>query len=385
LTGGGSGGHITPLLSLAGALKLASPQCHLVYVGLKGDRFKGLQDRFKVFDEVRLISTGKFRRYHGESWLAHIADLKTLALNARDFFKTLVGIYSARKLMKKIQPDVVFSKGGFVGVPVGIAAHWRGTPIITHDSDATPGLSNRILGRWAAIHTTGMPAEFYNYPKETTRYVGIPIDERIQFVTPALQAGFKSEIGVPGDALVLLVTGGGLGSRSVNQLVLNSASQLLEAEPRLFIVHLSGHQHQAEVSDGYDTKLSSEHRRKVKVIGFSDELYKYSGAADVIITRAGATVLAEFAAQAKACIVIPSTFLSGGHQLQNAKLLADAGAAKILADEVSVEELTAVTRELLRNQPLRQELAKKLNSSAKMNAAGQLAQVILDKAGVPAR
>jgi len=338
-----------------------------------------------VFDEVRLISTGKFRRYHGESWLAHIADLKTLALNARDFFKTLVGIYSARKLMKKIQPDVVFSKGGFVGVPVGIAAHWRGTPIITHDSDATPGLSNRILGRWAAIHTTGMPAEFYNYPKETTRYVGIPIDERIQFVTPALQAGFKSEIGVPGDALVLLVTGGGLGSRSVNQLVLNSASQLLEAEPRLFIVHLSGHQHQAEVSDGYDTKLSSEHRRKVKVIGFSDELYKYSGAADVIITRAGATVLAEFAAQAKACIVIPSTFLSGGHQLQNAKLLADAGAAKILADEVSVEELTAVTRELLRNQPLRQELAKKLNSSAKMNAAGQLAQVILDKAGVPAR
>ena len=385
MTGGGSGGHITPLLSLAGALKLASPQCHLVYVGLKGDRFKGLQDRFKVFDEVRLISTGKFRRYHGESWLAHIADLKTLALNARDFFKTLVGIYSARKLMKKIQPDVVFSKGGFVGVPVGIAAHWRGTPIITHDSDATPGLSNRILGRWAAIHTTGMPAEFYNYPKETTRYVGIPIDERIQFVTPALQAGFKSEIGVPGDALVLLVTGGGLGSRSVNQLVLNSASQLLEAEPRLFIVHLSGHQHQAEVSDGYDTKLSSEHRRKVKVIGFSDELYKYSGAADVIITRAGATVLAEFAAQAKACIVIPSTFLSGGHQLQNAKLLADAGAAKILADEVSVEELTAVTRELLRNQPLRQELAKKLNSSAKMNAAGQLAQVILDKAGVPAR
>src|SRR5579871_6454125 len=100
LTGGGSGGHITPLLSLARALKQKDPKCRIVYIGWKGEKIEGLQERYKIFDDVRLISSGKYRRYYGQSFLANLIDIKTLALNIRDFFRVLRGIGEARKILK---------------------------------------------------------------------------------------------------------------------------------------------------------------------------------------------------------------------------------------------------------------------------------------------
>ena len=199
LTGGGSGGHITPLLSLARALKLFEPTCRVVYIGLRGEKIGGLAERFQVFDEIYYVPAGKFRRYHGESLLAHLVDVRTMMLNVRDFFRVIRGIFSARRILKQIGPDVVFSKGGFVAVPVGIASRLLHVPIVTHDSDSLAGLANRIVGRWAVVHATGMPADGYSYPKKTIRYVGIPVDERIKPVSLAAQADFKRQIGAGAD------------------------------------------------------------------------------------------------------------------------------------------------------------------------------------------
>jgi UDP-N-acetylglucosamine--N-acetylmuramyl-(pentapeptide) pyrophosphoryl-undecaprenol N-acetylglucosamine transferase len=133
LTGGGSGGHITPLLSLAHALKKASPGCRVAYIGHKGDQFDSLAERYHDFDDIGFVNGGKFRRYHGESFFSQLFDVKTLALNIRDFFRVITSIFKSVKILRKLKPDVVFSKGSFVAVPVGIAAKLLRIPIVTHE------------------------------------------------------------------------------------------------------------------------------------------------------------------------------------------------------------------------------------------------------------
>lgn len=377
MTGGGSGGHITPILSLARVLKSKSPQTKIIYIGLRGDKVnlsKGEQD---LFNEVYYVSSGKFRRYHGESFWSHVIDIKTLAFNLRDFFKVWAGVFQARRILKSVKPDVIFSKGGFVVVPVGIAGHWQKIPIVTHDSDIVPGLANRILGRWAAIHATGMPAKFYSYPLAKTRYVGIPVNPNIKIVTPSLQKEYRRELGIPEESLVLLIAGGGLGSKRVNELVLSIAQDLLSCINNLYLVHITGKQHLETVQEKYEARLSAGQSERVKTLSYTSDFYKYSGAANLVITRSGATILAEFALQSKACIVIPSPFLAAGHQLKNAHELSGLDAAVVVSENTAPANLFKITYDLLANDRKRAELAAKLSATAKPKASEKLVKILL--------
>jgi UDP-N-acetylglucosamine--N-acetylmuramyl-(pentapeptide) pyrophosphoryl-undecaprenol N-acetylglucosamine transferase len=377
LTGGGSGGHITPLLSLARALKEKQLESSVVYIGHKGDKFDNMQQRFGDFDFVGFVNAGKFRRYNGESLLSQLLDFKTVALNIRDFFRFLGSIGKAWKILAKVHPDVVFSKGGFVAVPVGIAAKIRGIPIVTHDSDTIPGLANKIIGRWAMVRATGMPAEFYNFPKGKTVYTGIPIDGRIKRVDHSLQAKYKKEIGINPGNQVLLIVGGSLGARDINDKVLKIAQELLSVNPKLHLVHITGMQNGEEINKQYKVLLEGK-AGQVTVLRYTNDLYKYVGAADLIVSRAGATAVAEFAAAKKACILIPNPFLTGGHQVKNAESLQKVGAVEVVANEASVETLLGKIVKLLSSPTKRESLANKLGSTAKLEAADNLAEILLD-------
>jgi len=273
---------------------------------------------------------------------------------------------------------VVFSKGGYVVVPVGIAARLRGVPIITHDSDAVPGLANRFIGRWAKVHTTAMAPEYYPYPKNTIKQVGIPVDERLKPVDTALQKSLRQQIDLPADCLMLLVAGGGLGSQTINQLTVKLSPQLLKDNPSLQIVHFSGSGHQDSLAEYYRRELGQEMPRRVKVLGFSSDFYIYSGAADVVLARAGATTLAELAIQRKAAIIIPSPFLTGGHQLRNAEELTTKDAAVVLQNDVSPQKLLSELDSLLQNKQRREQLAHNIGSLAQPEAAVQLADILLE-------
>jgi UDP-N-acetylglucosamine--N-acetylmuramyl-(pentapeptide) pyrophosphoryl-undecaprenol N-acetylglucosamine transferase len=380
LTGGGSGGHITPLLSLARELKAQSPGCRILYIGHKGDSFDTFKDSGHDFDFMAFIRAGKFRRYHGQGRAAGNLSPKTLALNTRDFFRLPGSVLVSVRLLRKFKPDAVFSKGGFVAVPVGIAARLLRVPIITHDSDVLPGLANRIVGRWAKIHATGMPPEYYSYPKSSMRYVGIPIDSRIKKVTPKIQAEIKAKLKLPKDSTVLLVSGGGNGSKQLNDLIMAIAKDLLETNLSLYIIHLAGRIHEAELKRAYKLLPQSDQQRII-VYGYSQEFYALSAAADLVVTRAGATTLADLSAAAKACIIIPAGFLTGGHQLKNAELLARKDAAVVLPEEARPDELLALINNLLANDTRRFELARNLFAMAKPKAATDLARLILEVAG----
>ena len=329
------------------------------------------------FDATYFINGGKFRRYHGRSLLLQILDLKTLILNLRDAFRVVVGIVVAFRLLRRIRPSVVFSKGSFVAVPVGIAAHWLSIPIVSHDSDAVPGLANRIVGKWAVAHATGMPTKYYNYPPDKMVFTGIPLNTNIKKVSAVDQAAYKKQIGVPEDSLVLLLGGAGNGAQELNNQLVSIAQQLLQTHPNLYIINFAGIKHQQLVTQKYSSILSKDLLGRVKIYGFEPDFYKYSGAADVIVTRAGATSLAEFAVQTKACVVVPANFLTDGQQTKNSKILEDTKSAIVLSNSSS-DQLAEAINQLLKSPDQRQQLANNLNKTLGINdAAAKLSSLLI--------
>lgn len=282
-------------------------------------------------DAVHAISAGKLRRYHGEG-VKQLFDIKTIALNTRDVFRVINGVLHSWFLLRRLKPEVIFVKGGYVGVPVGLAAAALKIPFITHDSDAIPGLANRIIARWAVKHAVAMPKEVYSYPADRTVTVGVPVVAQYQYVTDEQQRQYKQELSLPADAQLVFVIGGGLGARRINDAVARILPDLLASNPKLYVVQGAGRANEALLREQYQVDLSPEAFQRVQVAGFLHDVYRYSGAADIIVTRAGATNLAEFAVQGKACIVVPAPFLAGGHQLKNAAYLAEKQATEQISE-----------------------------------------------------
>lgn len=381
LTGGGSGGHITPLLAVAAELKQQQPSARTIYIGQTGDKLGDIPSKHKSIDEVYSVRAGKLRRYHGEG-LMQILDIPTFLKNIRDVAYLIIGIFQSRKLLNRLQPDIIFIKGGFVGVPVGLAAGRLGIPYITHDSDAIPGLANRIIARKAAIHAVALPKDAYNYPQDKTITTGIPLQSKFVKVTDILKKTYRQELAINDQVKLLFVIGGGLGSQRVNRAVAEALPHLLQEFPDLQVIHAVGLANKDEMTNSYAAKLTTEEQGRVQVKAYIDDVYRYSGAADVVITRAGATNLAEFALQGKACIVVPSPFLAGGHQLKNAKYLEDKKAAVII-DEAELtadpNRLAHQVSQLFNSPQLRQQLSHNLSAFAKPKATADIAELILNQ------
>jgi UDP-N-acetylglucosamine--N-acetylmuramyl-(pentapeptide) pyrophosphoryl-undecaprenol N-acetylglucosamine transferase len=377
VTGGGSGGHITPILAVAAELKKLRPDIQIDYIGQTGDHLADIPKQDPNIDAVYSVRAGKFRRYHGEGAKQLLA-LPTQAKNARDLIYTTTGLGQSIRLLKRIKPDVVFTRGGFVSVPVGLAAAFLHIPYITHDSDGTPSLANRIIAKWAALHAVALPKDLYAYPQGKTVTVGVPVSGHYQPVTPEAQAAFRKELDVPADAKLLLVTGGGNGAHKLNQAVIESAPQLFKRNPGLILVHIAGRTLQAGVQAAYEESLPAELQSKVLVKGFVTDLYRYSGAADVVVARGGATNIAEFALQGKACLIVPHPGL--GWALRDSELLAKAGAVALLNEDQLEQEqrLSTVLTELLEHETVRHALSRTLATYARPDAAKQLAMILLD-------
>jgi UDP-N-acetylglucosamine--N-acetylmuramyl-(pentapeptide) pyrophosphoryl-undecaprenol N-acetylglucosamine transferase len=380
VTGGGSGGHITPLLAVAAELKKLQPDTRIVYIGQKGDPFADVVAKNEHIDDTRMIFAGKFRRYHGEGW-RQLLDIKTILLNIRDGFYFLAGCVQMIWLLRQIKPVNIFVKGGFVGVPVGLAAAlWR-MPYITHDSDAIPGLANRIIARWASLHAVALPKENYSYPQEKTVTVGVPIAREFEFVTKSEQLQSKKYLTLPQNSDVLLITGGGLGAQSINDAIVSESLGLLDAYPKLHIVHMTGRKNYKPTADSYKKVLSDKLLSRVIIKDYVEDMYRYSSAADVIVARAGATNMAEFATQGKACIIIPSPVLAGGHQLKNAKAYMRSRAIKVVEqDELDSDSgvLAHAIHALMNSEKNRDSLAKQLHTFAHPHSAQMLAELLVE-------
>jgi UDP-N-acetylglucosamine--N-acetylmuramyl-(pentapeptide) pyrophosphoryl-undecaprenol N-acetylglucosamine transferase len=375
LSGGGTGGHITPILAVAHQLKQQDPTVKTVYIGEYSGKFAALLEGNTDIDEIKTIFAGKLRRYHGDTWFKRLLDVRANLLNVRDLFLFGIGFLQSLWLVKSINPEVVFLKGGFVGVPVGLsAALWR-KPFITHDSDALPGLANRIVSRWAKYHATGMPVEFYTYPPQSTVHVGVLVGGAYVPVTDELQREYRQQIGIPADAEVLLVTGGSLGATIVNQAIRGIVPSLLEQDPKLYIVHQVGKGKQGTYADFTHERLT--------VLEFLQPMYVYTGASDVVVSRAGANTIAELGVQGKAVVLVPNPILTGGHQTKNADHLSEKGAVQVVPEielGKNAAALQAAITDLLADVSKRKALGNTLQSITIPDAASKLAKLLLEAA-----
>lgn len=380
MTGGGSGGHVTPLLPVAHELRDKRADIELMYIGQRNDRFAQVVADSQLFDKQVFILAGKFRRYHGHSLWSHLIDIRTLLLNARDLFLVLVGTMQAILALFSVRHgSVLFSKGGYVSVPVVLAARICGIPIVTHDSDVHPGLANRIASKWAAAHAVGMPTEHYRYESSKTKHVGVPVGSQFVYVTSSLQGKYKQELGIRSDQKIVFVAGGGLGARRLNEAVIAVAPSLLKQFPDIVIIMQAGAKNEDEVRRSVQS-LEGALAARILVKGFITDQFRYSGAADVIIARNGATNQAEFAVQGKAVVMVPNPDLTGGQQLKNASVLEQLGAAVVVHESAIKSNtgalLDAVTG-LLGDASRRKSLGKALHNLAMPEAASLTADIIL--------
>ena len=303
LTGGGTAGHVTPNIALLPRLKELGYD--IQYIGSYNGMEKGLIEPLGI--PYHGISSGKLRRYFSLQ-------------NFTDPFRVLKGFGKAKKLIKELQPDVIFSKGGFVTVPVVMAGKKCKVPTIIHESDMTPGLANKISIPAATKICCNFPETLEHLPKEKAVFTGSPI--RQELLTGNADAALKF-CGLSAGKPVILIIGGSLGSVVVNNAVREILPDLLKD---FHVIHLCG---KGKVDDSLKSLEGYVQFEYIK-----SELKDLFSLADVVISRAGANAICELLALHKPNLLIPlSANASRGDQILNARSFERQGFSKVLEEE----------------------------------------------------
>ena len=303
LTGGGTAGHVTPNIALLPHLKELGYDVH--YIGSYNGMEKELIEQYDI--PYHGISSGKLRRYF---------DWK----NFTDPFRVLKGFGEAKRLIRELKPDVIFSKGGFVSVPVVVAGKQCHVPTITHESDMTPGLANRLAIPSATKVCCNFPETLKHLPEEKAVLTGTPIREELLSGDRAAALKF---CGLTSDKPVILIIGGSLGSVVVNNAVRAALPELLK---EFQVIHLCG-------TGKVDDSLAGV-KGYVQFEYIKDELKDLFAAADIVISRAGANAICELLALRKPNLLIPlSRNASRGDQILNARSFERQGFSLVLEEE----------------------------------------------------
>lgn len=321
--------------------------------------------------EFAAIPAGKLRRYRDLKLRHRLIDVSTMALNARDLVRTVRGLAQSLTLVKRYDPDVVFIKGGYVGLPVGLAAGLLKVPYVIHESDIRAGLTNRVLSRWASAVAVGFPADKYSdLPSDKLVYTGSPIR---QDVVRAHRLEGLARFQLDDKLPVVLITGGSQGSRAINDAVIAALPRLAK---RYQMLHITGAK-EIETVRFQTRHLQLEHPARYQAFSFlASDMGLALAAADVAVVRGGANTLAELAVLAKPAIVVPHPSL--GDQVLNATALARQGAVKVITQSrLTPETLTSQLEQILDSEQEQRYLSQAIARLAVPDAATKLAQLIL--------
>ncbi|MDM8524195.1 undecaprenyldiphospho-muramoylpentapeptide beta-N-acetylglucosaminyltransferase [Desulfococcaceae bacterium HSG8] len=304
IAGGGTGGHLFPGIAIAEAFMAKDPENRVLFVGTG-----------KPFEVSVLSETG----FQHESITAEGIKGRGLLNQLRSAFKIPKGIFESFQIIRRFRPDLVLGVGGYSAGPVAIAAWLLGIRIVLHEQNILPGITNRILSRFADRIYVSFPNTKARFNPKKLLVTGNPVRQDIRNPAP----DFKLQT----SNFNLLILGGSQGAHSINKAVTDALLHLKDRE-RFFFVHQTGKQDMEAVEQGY-----REHGVSCKVQSFFNDMARQYHEADMMICRAGATTVAEITAIGKGVIFIPYPFAADNHQVLNARTLADAGAAEMILEK----------------------------------------------------
>lgn len=367
ISGGGTGGHIYPALAVATQLRELY-KADILYLGSDD----GLETQLVPAAGFRLatVKAGKLQRF---------VSVKTLKGIAR----VPVGMAQAVGIVRQFHPDVAFTSGGYVSVPAGLAAKLNGVPLLLHQQDVPPNLSNKLIAPSAARISIAFAASQRYFPAEKTLLLGNPLRQEILDVRQVAVEEVKTRLGFVPDLPLLLVTGGSQGARHLNQVVARSLPELLK---RCQVLQISGQKLYAETQALVESTLVGQEeqlKQRYRLVPYmSDEMPLALQAADLVICRAGAATLSELAVLEKPSLLVPlPPAIGGSPQEMNADTFGSAGAAVVVRnDNLQSANLLDHVQQLVGSPERLQAMATALKTFAKPNATQDIAETVVKMA-----
>lgn len=352
LSGGGTGGHIYPAIAIANELKSRFPDSEILFVGAsdKMEMQKVPQAGYKIEG----------------LWIAGLQRKVTLQ-NAMFPFKLMSSLWKSRQIIKKFKPDVVIGTGGFASGPLLQVANSFNIPTVLQEQNSFPGITNKLLSKKAnAICVAYENLERF-FPKDKIVFTGNPVRQDVLDIENKKQEGinyFKLEA----NKKTLLILGGSLGARRVNQLIAKELDFILESGLQVFWqcgkLYFEEYKH-------------FNNKENVQVVSFIDRMDLIYAAADFVISRAGASSVSELCLVGKPVIFIPSPNVAEDHQTKNAKAIVDKKGAILLKENELDEKFETTFSELISNESLQKELSHNIKSLAKPNATKDIVEEII--------
>ena len=361
LSGGGTAGHINPALALADELRARG--CDVRFAGTP----QGVEARLVAEAGIPFtpFEAAGFNRNHPLTLPKAVAKIQRSTGRAKAW-------------LAELGADVVVGFGGYVCIPVARAAEQRGIPVVVHEQNSVMGMANKYLAKRAAAvcltyeHAAGALDEGV---RSRVTVTGNPVRKS---VFDATREDGRARFGVPEDARLLLVTGGSLGARHLNQAVCALKDELLAAGD-VHVIHVTGPKELDAVAG--QLALTPAEEKRWHLFGYTDRMGEAMAAADAIVSRAGATSLAEISARAIPALLVPFPFATEDHQTTNARAYVEAGCAYMLADaDVEGPEFARLVRSLLDDAGVRERMAAAARAQKTADAAAKLADVVMGAA-----
>lgn len=354
IAAGGTGGHVYPAIAIADALRESSADTEILFTGTKNHMEWDTVSK-AGYNITSIWISGFHRRF----------TLKNLLFPV----KLATSIVQSFVIIKKFNPDVVISCGGYVAGPVGWVATKMGIPLVIQEQNSFPGVTNRILGKTAALIFTAFDDAEKHFPKEKTQLTGNPTRKSLSQANrkEALQAfDFSS------DKKTLLMLGGSGGAKNINQ-AMQEHIETLHSDLGLQIIWQCGKRYY----DKLRSDVKPQNFEHLRLKDFIHDMPAAYMAADLVISRAGALSCSELALTGKPSILVPSPNVAGDHQTKNARSMVDEGAAELVADDDLENSLADVVKEIIDDEQRLKEMSKAAKNLARPNAAEEIATEIL--------
>ena len=363
-TCGGTAGHINPAIAVAGKLRQMDPECGILFVGAKGHMEENLVPR-EGYDiktvNITSISRGK--------------NLEALRHNVDTIKNVLTATKDAKEIIHQFQPDIAIGTGGYVCYPVLRAAKELGIPTLVHESNAVPGLTTKMLANQVDCVMVGFE-ESKQYYKGRNKIVvtGTPVRGEFDRFTKE-QA--KAELGIPEDKPLVVSVWGSLGASHMNDVMTDLIAEESN-NPGYRLIHATGRARYKKVIDALEERNVEYMEKGMDVREYIYDMPRVMAAADLILCRAGASTLAELTYMGKPAILVPSPNVTNNHQEKNARVLEQAGGARVLLEgEFDARSLMETIHEVLSDANQMKEMSQAMYSLAVPDAVDKITNLVL--------